>query len=90
MRLKDFKVLSKREIEEIYFYSKRLLSEKGILIPSNKLKEVLRKKGVKFDGFIAKFNEKIIEDSLKSAPKEIKIYNRDMYHYEPRVNWENI
>ena len=78
MKLKSLEVLSKREIEEIDFYSKKLLKDKGILIPSDKLKETLKRKGVEFDGFIAKFNEKIIGDSIKSAPKVIKIYNRDL------------
>jgi len=78
MKLKNLEVLNKKEIGSIDFYSKELLSEKGILIPSDKLKEVLKRKGVRFDGFVAKFNEKIIEESIKSAPKEIKIYKRDL------------
>ena len=78
MKLRNLEVLSEKEIEEIDSYSRELINEKGILIPSDKLKNILRRKGVKFDGFIAKFTGKVIKNSLESVPKEIKIYNRDL------------
>jgi trimethylamine---corrinoid protein Co-methyltransferase len=78
MKLKNIEALSKTEIEKIDYYSRELLNDKGVLIPSDKIKDVLKRKGIKFDGFVAKFPDKIIDNSLKTVPEVIKIYNRDL------------
>lgn len=78
MKLDFLKALSKAEIENIDYLSRKLLKEKGILIPSLEVKELLIKKGLKFDGFIAKFNNKVIDESLKSVPGNIRLFSRDL------------
>lgn len=77
MKLSGLSTLSKREIEKIDWLSRILLQNKGILLPSDKVKDFLVKKGVNFDGYIARFTPHQIESSLESVPKIIKIFNRD-------------
>jgi len=78
MKLDLLKALNNAEIEEIDNLSRKLLKDKGILIPSIEVKEILIKKGLKFDGFITKFDNKVIESSLKSVPGSIRLFNRDL------------
>ena len=78
MKLDLLKALSKAEIEKIDYLSRKLLKEKGILIPSLEVKDILIKKGLKFDGFVAKFDNKVIEASLKSVPGNIRLFGRDL------------
>jgi trimethylamine--corrinoid protein Co-methyltransferase len=78
MRLKPLEVLSRNEIERIDYLSRKLLAEKGILIPSDEAKKILKEKNIEFDGFVAKFDEKSIDNAIKYVPKKIRIFNRDL------------
>jgi len=70
MRLKPLEVLSRNEIERIDYLSRKLLAEKGILIPSDEAKKILKEKNIEFDGFVAKFDEKSIDNAIKYVPKK--------------------
>jgi len=78
MKLNLIEALNAAEIAKIDNLSRQLLSKKGILIPSEEVKDILVKKGIKFDGFIAKFDDKVIEESLKSVPPNIRLFNNDL------------
>ncbi|MBM3700435.1 MAG: hypothetical protein FJW68_05920 [Actinobacteria bacterium] len=78
MKLNLIEALNAEEIGKIDCLSREILSKKGILIPSSEVKDTLVKKGIRFDGFIAKFDDKAIEDSLNSVPPNIKLFNSDL------------
>jgi trimethylamine--corrinoid protein Co-methyltransferase len=83
MKLKKAEILSLEEIKMIDDATRVVLSEIGILVYSEKILKLLDEKGVEvdFDNKIVKLNTKIIDKCLRSAPEEIKIFNRDMEYF---------
>jgi trimethylamine--corrinoid protein Co-methyltransferase len=72
------KVLSKDEIELVHKSSLRILSEVGVKINSPYVVELLQKAGAKTDWREGRvfLDEELISQSLKSAPKKVKICSR--------------
>ena len=79
MRISDVSVLSTDEIRKIDEASRKVLTEIGILVLSDKVLTQLSEKGanVDFDNKIVRVSNKIIDNCLASAPKSIRIYSRD-------------
>jgi len=78
------RVLSEDEIELVHQSSLRILSEVGVKIDSPSVVELLRKAGAKTDkkSGLVSFDERIISQSLKSAPRSIKICSRRGVDFE--------
>ena len=72
------KVLSKDEIGLVHQSSLRILSEVGVKIDSPSVVELLRKAGAKTDkeSGLVRLDERIVLESLKSAPRSINICSR--------------
>ena len=72
------KVLSKDDIEFVHQSSLRVLSEVGVKIDSPSVVELLRKAGAKTDKErgLVRLDERIVLQSLKSAPRSINICSR--------------
>jgi len=74
---KEYKLLSKKEIEKIHYYSLKILSEIGIKIPDDRFLKILSSRCiVDFSNKIVKFPVKLIEevlDSIKKEKREIEI-----------------
>ena len=83
MRLNKAEILSPEEIKMIDEATREVLSEIGILVYSEKVLKLLAEKGaqIDFNSKIVKLRTKMIEQSLSSAPEEIKIFSRDMEYF---------
>jgi trimethylamine--corrinoid protein Co-methyltransferase len=79
MRLSRSEVLSSNEIEKIDSASKEILEETGVKVLSEKVLDIYKKGGAKVDyeNKIVKIPEKIVDECIKSAPSEYKLYGRD-------------
>ena len=79
LNISDVSVLTKNEIRMIDEASRKVLTEMGILVLSDKVLKQLAKKGadVDFDTRIVRISNRIIDRCLASAPKTIKIYSRN-------------
>ncbi len=76
-------ILSKSDIEQVHDASIRILSEVGVKIESPSVIALFKKAGAKVDEkkLTALLPEKLISDSLKSAPHSIKICSRGGVDY---------
>lgn len=74
--------LTKSEEDFIHAKSIECLKEVGVRVDSESVLEMLEKKGasVDYENFIAKIPEKIIDESLESAPKEFTLCGRNPKH----------
>ena len=83
MRLNKAEILSSDEIKKIDNASREALTDIGILVHSDNVLKTLADKGaiVDFKTKIVKLSSKIIDESLSSAPKEIKIFNREREYF---------
>ncbi len=83
MKLNRAEVLSLKEIQMIDDASREVLKDTGILVLSDNVLKLLAQKGLNVDMVkkIVKFSDKIIDDCLGRAPKEIKIYGRQKDYF---------
>jgi trimethylamine--corrinoid protein Co-methyltransferase len=83
MKLSEITVLDEKEIQMIDEASRKVLTDIGVLVKSEKILKLLSEKGadVDFDKKIVKVSNKIIDKSLGSAPRTIKVYYRDLQKY---------
>lgn len=74
----EFRLLSENEIEQIIKEAKSILSNIGILMENKEGIELFKQIGIKPDekGWI-KLPKKIIQQAIDSAPREIKLFNRE-------------
>jgi trimethylamine--corrinoid protein Co-methyltransferase len=79
MRLNKAEILSQDEINLIDESSREVLTETGILVYSDTVIKAMADAGasVDFTNKIVKFNKRMINECLATAPKEITIYGRD-------------
>ena len=80
VKISDVTVLSEEEIKSIDTVSRKVLTEMGILVLSEKVLKQLADRGVDvdFQKKIVKLNDKVIDDCLASAPKSIRITPRPL------------
>jgi trimethylamine--corrinoid protein Co-methyltransferase len=83
MKLSDVSVLTEEEIQMIDDASRKVLTDIGILVKSEKVLKLLSEKGadVDFDSKIVKVSNKTIDKCLGSAPETIKVFYRDLEKY---------
>ena len=78
MLLEKIKVLSDSDVSKIHAASVEILEKTGIKVYSEKTLDLLEQGGAVVDreAKTAKFSEKLIDDCLKSAPREFVLYDR--------------
>ncbi|MHB1345895.1 MAG: trimethylamine methyltransferase family protein [Candidatus Humimicrobiaceae bacterium] len=83
MRLKKAEILSSDEIKKIDIASREALTDIGILVHSDNVLKILADKGasVDFKSKIVKLGSRIIDECLASAPREIRIFDRDRQYF---------
>ncbi len=79
--------------DKIFAESKKILNELGVLIENQEASKILSSHGIPSEGQRFFLSEDIIESSLKTAPKEIFLYDRegksklnlkdDNFHFDP-------
>lgn len=69
--------LDRKALDNIHQYSLDLLKETGIRFPSNKALAVFKRHGFRVDGFTVYFEEKQIQQALKSVPQEFTLEARN-------------
>ena len=85
----DFTMLSKSKIDKIHDKTMYILENIGMKIHGERALKLLKDAGVRFkDGNIAMITEKHVKRALKTAPKELKLYNRDGVELM-KINSEN-
>lgn len=79
MKLNKTTVLSDSEIEAIHETSLKVLENTGMLVYSDSVIKILKNAGCQTNNEtkLVKFPRKIIEESLKMAPKTIQLYDHD-------------
>lgn len=79
MKTNDLLVLSPEEILLIHKNSLKILEEVGILVESKKILDILKENGcdVDYDKQMVKIPADIVEKCIKTAPSEIKMFDRD-------------
>ncbi len=74
----EFKILNDEEIEQIITEAKSILSNIGIFVENDNGLELFKQIGIEPDEEERiKIPAELIEQSIASAPREIKLYNRD-------------
>lgn len=73
-------ILSPSEKEEIHSKAITLLEEVGVSIQDKKVTEFLLKEGCKIKNGKILFSEDMVNESLKTVPHRIDLYNRDGNH----------
>lgn len=78
MTMVGMTVLSESDREQVHGTALRILSEVGVKIDSSKVLAMVEKAGAVVDrkNGIARFDERMIESALKSAPKKVRICSR--------------
>lgn len=74
----EFKLLSDEEIEQIIIEAKNILGRIGIFMENEQGIQIFKENGLEPDdrGWI-KIPHEIVDQALKSAPREIKLFNRE-------------
>jgi trimethylamine--corrinoid protein Co-methyltransferase len=82
MKLNKTTVLSEPEIKAIHETSLKVLENTGMFVYSDKVIEILKKAGcpVNNETKLVKFPRKLIEESLKSVPNTIQLFDRNGNH----------
>lgn len=76
-KVKNFEFIKKEDMLKIHETSVRILSEIGLNIYSEEIRNFLKENGAEVkDNCRVCFNEKILEKALKTVPSEIKIFDR--------------
>lgn len=75
-------IFSFEEIEEIHKATVKVLSDPGILVNSQKARDIYREAGCKVDDLtnVVKIPEEILKKALSAAPGEFTLYSRDGKH----------
>lgn len=73
----NFSVLGKDKVERIHEASLFLLEEVGMKITGDRTLEKLKQKGAVIEGDIVKFPRAVVEEALRTVPKEVTLYTRD-------------
>jgi trimethylamine---corrinoid protein Co-methyltransferase len=75
----DFKILSQRDIFRIYEAALEIMEDTGVKFPSKKALKILADHGceVDYESKIAKIPNNLVEETLKTAPKEFLLAARD-------------
>ena len=71
------KLLSKSEIDDIHAASLEVLEKAGVLIRNKPAIKLLHDNGCKVEGENVKIPRALVEEQLKKAPPEFKIYTRN-------------
>jgi len=85
MKLKNIEVFSKDELSAIHSASLELLSEVGIKIDAQDIRNLLKENGAKVneESHFVKFPESIVKEHLKTVPQSFKLYGPDgLFHFE--------
>jgi trimethylamine--corrinoid protein Co-methyltransferase len=79
VKISDVSVLTEDEIRMIDEASRKVLTEMGVLVLSEKVLRQLAERGadVDFDRKIVRVTNKTIDDCLSSVPRTVRIYYRD-------------
>ena len=70
-------VLDATKIAAIHEAGLHLLTKSGMKVGGEKALEIFRKSEAKVDGDLVFITEKMLEEALKTVPKELKLYKRD-------------
>jgi len=73
----NFTVLGEEKVKKIHEASLRLLEDVGMKIKGDRTIEKLKEKGAIVEGEIVKFPREVVEEALKTIPKEVTLYTRD-------------
>lgn len=73
----NFTVLGEEKVKKIHEASLRLLEDVGMKIKGERTIEKLKEKGAIVEGEIVKFPREVVEEALKTIPKEVTLYTRD-------------
>jgi len=75
----SIRFLSKDQVETIYGCALEVLETLGVKLYNNNVLEILKKNGVEVDEKtkIARISQDLVKDSLKKAPKSVKLYTID-------------
>ncbi len=71
------KPLTAADIQNIHAKTVDVLVGTGLWVESARAREIYQKHGLKVDGGIVYFNEKVIEDAIKSAPEKFTVKARN-------------
>lgn len=73
----NFSVLGDEKVNKIHEASLKLLEDVGMKIKGDRTIEKLKEKGAIVEGEIVKFPREVVEEALKTIPKEVTLYTRD-------------
>ena len=69
--------ISEKEVEHIHAMSLRVLSEIGVAFEHEEVLEVFRKNGARVDGDKVFLSEAMVNDALKTVPRNFEVYGRN-------------
>jgi trimethylamine--corrinoid protein Co-methyltransferase len=70
-------ILQKEDFEKIHEATLRVFEDVGIAFHSDKALDVFKKHGIKVDGNKVHFTAQDVDNALKTAPSQFKLYARD-------------
>ena len=70
-------VLDKTKIDKIHEASLHLLTKSGMKVGGDRALKLFKERGAKVDGDLVWITEKMLEEALKTVPKELNLYKRD-------------
>lgn len=73
----EFSVLNREKIEKIHESSLYLLESVGMRMTGERTIEKLKEKGAIVEGDIVKFPRSVVEEALRTVPKEVTLFTRD-------------
>jgi len=73
----ELTVLSKDELEMIHEASLRVLEEVGVKVLSSSVRTMLAEHGAEVEGEVVKIPPSMVEEALKTVPKEVTLAARD-------------
>ena len=72
-----YQIITQEELEMIHDTSMRIMEEVGIIMPYDHAKEVLAANGATVDGDLVKFDRKMVEEAIKTAPSSYTMHSRN-------------
>ncbi len=73
----NFSVLNQEKMDMIHEKSMYLLETVGMKMAGDRTLEKLREKGAIIEGDLVKFPRSVVEEALRTVPKEVTLYTRD-------------
>ena len=73
----NFSVLNQEKMDMIHEKSMYLLENVGMKMTGDRTLDKLREKGAIIEGDLVKFPRSVVEDALRTIPKEVTLYTRD-------------